>query len=203
MVKIRLRRVGAKKQPSYRIVVTDSRAPRDSAALEVVGHYNPRTNPPKVVVKEDRALHWLNVGAQPSDPVRRFFDGMGLPEKLKQYRKGEWVPAASAAAPVKSGGRAKAAAAPAIDVAAAAAAESAVDEAAGVAAEAPAAATEMAAAIDETIDTAADASVAAVAETAEAAGTDAETIAEAAEAAAEVAGEAAESEANTATDAGA
>lgn len=126
MVKIRLRRVGAKKQPSYRIVVTDSRAPRDSAALEVVGHYNPRTNPPTVVVKEDRALHWLNVGAQPSDPVRRFFDGMGLPEKLKQYRKGEWAPAAPAAAPAKAGGRAKAAAsAPAAEAVALAAVEAA------------------------------------------------------------------------------
>jgi small subunit ribosomal protein S16 len=88
MVKIRLRRVGAKKQPSYRVVVTDSRAARDSRFIEIIGHYNPRTDPPTVVIKEERALYWLSVGAQPTDPVRRFFDTLGLPAKLKAQRSG-------------------------------------------------------------------------------------------------------------------
>ena len=77
MVKIRLRRVGAKKQPSYRVVVTDSRAPRDGRFIETIGHYNPRTDPPTVVIKEDRALYWLSVGAQPSDAVARFLEKLG------------------------------------------------------------------------------------------------------------------------------
>ena len=83
MVRIRLRRVGAKKQPTYRLVVADSRSPRDGRFIETIGHYNPRTNPPAVVIHEDRALYWLSVGAQPSDPVARFFDKLGLSAKLK------------------------------------------------------------------------------------------------------------------------
>ncbi len=71
MVKIRLRRVGAKKQPSYRIVVADSRSPRDGRFIENIGHYNPRTDPPTVVIKEDRALYWLSIGAQPTEAVER------------------------------------------------------------------------------------------------------------------------------------
>jgi small subunit ribosomal protein S16 len=88
MVKIRLRRVGAKKQPSYRVVVADSRAPRDGRFLETIGHYDPRSDPPRVVIFEDRALHWLSVGAQPSEPVARFFEKLGLPGKLKQVHAG-------------------------------------------------------------------------------------------------------------------
>jgi len=64
-------RVGAKKQPSYRVVVADQRAPRDGRFIEIVGHYNPRTDPPTVVLKEDRIAHWLSKGAQPSDAVAR------------------------------------------------------------------------------------------------------------------------------------
>jgi len=71
MVRIRLCRVGAKKQPSYRVVVADQRAPRDGRFIEIVGHYNPRTDPPTVVLKEDRIAHWLSKGAQPSDAVAR------------------------------------------------------------------------------------------------------------------------------------
>jgi len=77
MVKIRLRRVGAKKQPSYRVVVTDSRSPRDGRFIETIGHYNPRTEPPTVVIKEERALYWLSQGAQPTDAVNRMLKKLG------------------------------------------------------------------------------------------------------------------------------
>ena len=69
MVKIRLRRTGAKKQPSYRVVVADSRSPRDGRFIEIIGHYNPRTEPATINIQEDRALYGLSVGAQMSDPV--------------------------------------------------------------------------------------------------------------------------------------
>ena len=74
MLKIRLRRVGAKKQPSYRIVVADSRAARDGAFVEQLGHYNPRSEPPTIVVDRERAQEWIGKGAQPSDAVRRLLD---------------------------------------------------------------------------------------------------------------------------------
>jgi small subunit ribosomal protein S16 len=74
MVKIRLRRVGAKKQPHYRVVVADSRAPRDGRFIEILGHYNPRTEPPTMVVDLERARYWLGVGAQPTDAVRRILE---------------------------------------------------------------------------------------------------------------------------------
>jgi small subunit ribosomal protein S16 len=81
MLRIRLRRVGKKKQPSYRIVVADVRAPRDGAFVDQVGHYNPLTDPPTVVVNEDKVRHWLSVGAQPSDTVSRILKKQGVLEK--------------------------------------------------------------------------------------------------------------------------
>ena len=78
MVKLRLRRVGAKKQASYRIVATDSRSPRDGRFIEVVGFYNPRTEPETVQLKEDRALHWLSVGAQPTERVAQLLRKAGI-----------------------------------------------------------------------------------------------------------------------------
>jgi small subunit ribosomal protein S16 len=78
MLRIRLRRVGAKKQPSYRIVVADSQAPAKGRFVEIVGFYNPRTDPPTVELKPDRIQHWLGVGAQPSDAVRRLLEKEGL-----------------------------------------------------------------------------------------------------------------------------
>jgi small subunit ribosomal protein S16 len=81
MVKIRLRRMGAKKQPTYRFVVADDRSPRDGRFLEILGHYNPRTEPKTVVVDQDKAKEWLAKGAQPSDPVRRLFAELGLVER--------------------------------------------------------------------------------------------------------------------------
>jgi len=81
MVKIRLRRMGAKKQPTYRFVVADARSPRDGRFLEILGHYNPRTEPKTLVVDADKAKEWLAKGAQPSDPVRRLFAELGLVER--------------------------------------------------------------------------------------------------------------------------
>ena len=71
MVKIRLMRVGKRKQPSYRVVVADSRSPRDGRIIEAIGHYQPRQDPSVVTIDEDRALYWLQQGAQPSDQVRQ------------------------------------------------------------------------------------------------------------------------------------
>ena len=71
MVKIRLRRVGAKKKPSYRLVVADSRSPRDGAFISIIGHYNPLTDPETVVIDEEKALSWLRQGAQPTATAAR------------------------------------------------------------------------------------------------------------------------------------
>jgi len=81
MVRIRLTRVGAKKQPSYRIIVADQRSPRDGRFIEIVGHYNPRVDPPSIDMKEDRILYWLGQGAQPSDPVARMLRNNGVWDK--------------------------------------------------------------------------------------------------------------------------
>ncbi len=81
MVKIRLRRMGAKKQPTYRFVVTDARAPRDGRFIEILGHYNPRTEPKTVVVDDAKAKQWLAKGAQPTATVRRLFAERGLAER--------------------------------------------------------------------------------------------------------------------------
>ena len=70
MVAIRLRRAGSKKRPFFRVVVTDSRAARDSSFVEILGHYNPRTRPAVVTIDKERVEHWLKKGAQPSDSVR-------------------------------------------------------------------------------------------------------------------------------------
>jgi small subunit ribosomal protein S16 len=91
MVRIRLTRVGAKKQPSYRIIVTDGRKARDSRYLEVVGHYNPRTRPSTEVIKEDRALYWLSVGAQPSEAVERILKRTGTLDRYTRLKGGEDV----------------------------------------------------------------------------------------------------------------
>jgi small subunit ribosomal protein S16 len=72
LLRIRLNRVGKKKQPAYRIVVIDQRKPRNSEYVEVVGHYNPRTEPPAITLKADRIQYWLAKGAQPTYTVRSF-----------------------------------------------------------------------------------------------------------------------------------
>ncbi len=89
MVRIRLRRVGRKKQPSYRIVVADSRSPRDGRYIEVIGFYNPRTEPATMTIKEDRALYWLSVGAQPSEPVQRILNKLGTQARFERLMQGE------------------------------------------------------------------------------------------------------------------
>ena len=73
-VKIRLRRVGAKKQPAYRVVVADSRAPRDGRFIETIGYYNPLTNPPTIVIDNERAAYWMRQGAQPTDVVKHMIE---------------------------------------------------------------------------------------------------------------------------------
>jgi len=78
LLRIRLRRTGKKKQPYYRVVVADQRAPRDGDFVEVIGHYNPRTQPSTIDLKEDRVKHWLSVGAQPSETVHRVLHKAGL-----------------------------------------------------------------------------------------------------------------------------
>jgi len=83
MVKIRLRRVGAKNRPSYRVVVADARAPRDGALIERIGHYDPLTEPETVAIDEDKALKWLRLGAQPTEAVARLLSKAGIIAKFK------------------------------------------------------------------------------------------------------------------------
>ena len=83
MVKIRLRRVGAKKQPSYRVVVDTELAEPNANFLDIIGHYNPLTDPETVVINEERALHWLRQGAQPTNTVARLLTKSG-------GRSGKW-----------------------------------------------------------------------------------------------------------------
>jgi small subunit ribosomal protein S16 len=78
MLKIRLRRTGAKKQPSYRLVVAESTAPRDGTFLEILGHYNPLTEPATVHLKEDRVKEWLQRGALPTERVERLLKQQGV-----------------------------------------------------------------------------------------------------------------------------
>jgi small subunit ribosomal protein S16 len=80
MLRIRLRRVGKKKQPQYRLVVADSAAPRDGAFIETIGTYNPLTNPATITVDEPRAREWLSKGAKPSDRAQRILAGQGIGE---------------------------------------------------------------------------------------------------------------------------
>lgn len=80
MVRIRLRRQGAKKQPTYRVVVADQRAPRDGRIIENIGHYDPRTEPETVNIDVERARYWLGVGAQPSESVARLLKAVGVYE---------------------------------------------------------------------------------------------------------------------------
>ena len=88
-VKIRMRRMGAKRKPFYRIVVADSRAPRDGRFIEEVGYYNPVAQPKELKLDEDKIFEWLKKGAQPSYTVRSLLSGAGLMAKLhdEKYNK--------------------------------------------------------------------------------------------------------------------
>jgi small subunit ribosomal protein S16 len=127
MVKIRLQRVGATKKPAYRVVVADSRSPRDGAFIEVIGHYDPLTDPATIVIKQEKALEWLRRGAMPTQTVASLLGRAGLSDKLvsaslrkttdrKTLKKSEKKAAAQAKAAAKSeskpAAQAKAAAAP-------------------------------------------------------------------------------------------
>jgi small subunit ribosomal protein S16 len=103
MVRIRLRRMGSKKQPSYRIVVTNGTSPRDGRFIEKIGFYNPRTQPETVEVDESRALYWLSVGAQPSEAVQRRLGRIGTIGRYERLRNGEAIEAL--AAEVETAGR--------------------------------------------------------------------------------------------------
>ncbi|MBE6125947.1 MAG: 30S ribosomal protein S16 [Erysipelotrichaceae bacterium] len=86
MVKLRLKRMGAKKQPSYRIVAADSRAPRDGRFIEILGFYNPRSNPAEIKLDEENILKWLNNGAQPTDTVRSILSKEGIMKKFHEQK---------------------------------------------------------------------------------------------------------------------
>ncbi len=89
MVRIRLRRVGAKAQPSYRLVAADKESPRDGRFLEILGYYNPRTEPATIQLKEDRIYDWLSKGAQPSESVERVLRSAGALDRFERFKKGE------------------------------------------------------------------------------------------------------------------
>jgi len=91
MVRIRLRRVGAKKQPSYRVVAADIEMPRDGRFLEVLGFYNPRTDPSTIQLKEDRIYEWISKGAQPSESALKIFKSVGLMDRFARFKAGEDV----------------------------------------------------------------------------------------------------------------
>lgn len=89
MVKIRLQRVGAKNRPSYRVVVIDSRAPRDGAYIERIGHYDPLTDPETVFIDKEHALKWLQQGAQPSQAVARMLSKLGITPQPQHTESGQ------------------------------------------------------------------------------------------------------------------
>jgi len=98
MVRIRLRRVGLTHQASYRIVAADKEAPRDGRFLEILGFYNPRTDPPTINIKEDRVFDWISKGAQPSDSVLQIMKSVGALDRLARFKAGESMETLSAEA---------------------------------------------------------------------------------------------------------
>ncbi|BCU82147.1 30S ribosomal protein S16 [Polycladomyces abyssicola] len=88
-VKIRLKRMGAKKAPFYRVVVADSRSPRDGRFIEEIGYYNPLTEPAQIKINEEKALKWLSNGAQPTDTVNNLFRKAGILKKVHEAKYGK------------------------------------------------------------------------------------------------------------------
>lgn len=89
MVRIRLKRVGLKRQPSYRLVIQDSERSRDGRFLEIVGFYNPRTEPATISINEERVYAWMKNGAKPTDSVMSLFKTAGTSERFDRLKKGE------------------------------------------------------------------------------------------------------------------
>jgi len=87
-VKLRLKRMGKKKQPIYKVVAADSRSPRDGKFIEAIGLYNPKTEPATIEIKESRAMYWLNVGAQPTVTVKNLLSGQGIILRRELLKKG-------------------------------------------------------------------------------------------------------------------
>ena len=87
--RIRLKRTGSRHQPHYRVVVMDGTKPRDGRAIEEIGYYNPRTEPPTIDLNEERARYWLEVGAQPTDTVRSLLKKSGVMKSFRQSSKAE------------------------------------------------------------------------------------------------------------------
>ena len=133
MIRIRLARVGKKGRPSYRIVVADVAAPRDGSYLEWIGHYDPMADPPAVTLKNERASHWLSMGAVPSDAVARIMDQNGLMERSHTFKT-----AAKKSAEEESGGGGSQAAVAAPPAAEAPAEEEGIVEESGAEDEGPA-----------------------------------------------------------------
>jgi small subunit ribosomal protein S16 len=91
MVRIRLRRIGLKGQPTYRVVAADKESPRDGRFLEILGVYNPRTQPATIHLKEDRVYDWMKNGALPSESVAQIFKSAGVLDRWERFKKGESV----------------------------------------------------------------------------------------------------------------
>jgi len=96
MVKLRLARIGLKKQPVYRIVAIDERNARNGKPIEILGQYNPRTRPSTEILDEGRVLYWLSVGAQPSEAVAGILRRMGTTDRFARFRNGETIEALAA-----------------------------------------------------------------------------------------------------------
>ena len=112
-VKIRLSRFGAKKQPTYRIVVAEERSKRDGRLVEKIGHFDPRTDPPTIVLNEERARYWLGVGARPTDALGIILRRAGISDKYVKVHAARMSNAAKAAAAAAKTASPSAAAAPA------------------------------------------------------------------------------------------
>jgi small subunit ribosomal protein S16 len=91
MVRLRLRRIGLKGQPTYRVVAADKESPRDGRFLEILGFYNPRTKPATIHLNEERVYHWMKNGALPTESVEQVFKSAGVMERWERFKKGEAV----------------------------------------------------------------------------------------------------------------
>ena len=91
MVRLRLRRIGLKGQPTYRVVAADKESPRDGRFLEILGFYNPRTKPATIHLNEERVYHWMKNGALPTESVGQVFKSAGVLDRFERFKKGESV----------------------------------------------------------------------------------------------------------------